>query len=182
MRWHCYTEDTIFILLLNSFTYLSIVGDSQMCYSEKIIFTPIGYVKTEAVGDQVKDENVTSKLILNPQLTEGLYGLSEFSHIFVLFYLNQVKETPLPPNLKVHPRRRQDLPLTGIFATRTMVRPNPIGLTLVELLNVEGNVLTVRGLDAYDGTPVLDIKPYDPWDTAEGARTPKWWRKLYETP
>jgi tRNA-Thr(GGU) m(6)t(6)A37 methyltransferase TsaA len=154
-----------------------------MAYNEKIVFTPIGYVKTDAEGNQVRNENVISKLILNPQLTEGLDGISEFSHIFVLFHLNQVtNETPLPLNLKVHPRGRKDLPLTGIFATRTMLRPNPIGLTLVELLKVEGNVLTVRGLDAYDGTPVLDIKPYDPWDTAENARTPNWWRKLYEAP
>ncbi|MCL5877326.1 MAG: tRNA (N6-threonylcarbamoyladenosine(37)-N6)-methyltransferase TrmO [Candidatus Bathyarchaeota archaeon] len=103
-----------------------------------------------------------------------------FSHLFVLFYLNQVTKEPLMP-LKIHPKRRADLPLTGIFATRTMLRPNPIGLTIVELLKVDGSVLTVRGLDAFDGTPVLDIKPYDPWDTPQGAQAPAWWRKLYET-
>ena len=80
--------------------------------------------------------------------------------------------------MKVHPRGRRDLPLLGIFATRTMLRPNPVGLTLVELVKVEGNVLTVRGLDAFDGTPVLDIKPFDSWDTTENARVPKWWTKL----
>ncbi|MGD6806593.1 MAG: tRNA (N6-threonylcarbamoyladenosine(37)-N6)-methyltransferase TrmO [Candidatus Bathyarchaeia archaeon] len=153
-----------------------------MSYNRKITFTPIGYVKTDAIVKQIKDENAISTITLNPQLTMGLDGLAEFSHIFVLFYLNQVQETSLPLNLKVHPRGRTDLPLTGIFGTRTMLRPNPIGLTLVALLKVEGNVLTVRGLDAYDGTPVLDIKPYDPWDTAEDARTPEWWRKLYDMP
>ncbi|MCX8153995.1 MAG: TrmO family methyltransferase, partial [Candidatus Bathyarchaeota archaeon] len=66
----------------------------------------------------------------------------------------------------------------GVFATRTMYRPNPIGFTLVELVNVEGNVLSVRGLDAFDGTPVLDLKPFDPWDCAENARVPDWWLKL----
>jgi tRNA-Thr(GGU) m(6)t(6)A37 methyltransferase TsaA len=80
--------------------------------------------------------------------------------------------------LKVHPRRRKDLPLLGIFATRTMTRPNPVGLTLVELVKVEGNVLTVRGLDAFDGTPILDIKPFDSWDIAETAKVPEWWTKL----
>jgi tRNA (Thr-GGU) A37 N-methylase len=59
-----------------------------------------------------------------------------------------------------------------------MLRSNPIGLTLVELVKVEGNVLTVRGLDAFDRTPVLDIKPFDPWDTAKDAKVPGWWTKL----
>jgi tRNA-Thr(GGU) m(6)t(6)A37 methyltransferase TsaA len=145
---------------------------------EKICFTPIGSVKTEAVGNQVRDENLISELVLKPELSEALSGVSEFSHIFVLFHLNLAKAEDLPP--KVHPRGRVDLPLTGIFATRTPYRPNPIGLTLVELLKVDGNVLTVRGLDAYNGTPVLDIKPYDPWDATPEAKTPKWWKKLYE--
>ncbi len=149
--------------------------------SNDIIFHPIGYVKTSAVGNQVRDENVISQLVLNPLLTEGLDSLTEFSHIFVLFNLNQIQTTQNLP-LKIHPRSRADLPLMGIFATRTPFRPNPIGLTLVELLKIEGNTLTVRGLDAYDGTPILDIKPYDPWDKAENARTPAWWRKLYESP
>jgi tRNA (Thr-GGU) A37 N-methylase len=67
-----------------------------------------------------------------------------------------------------------DMPLLGVFATRTNLRPNPIGLTLVELIKAEGNTLTVRGLDAFDGTPVLDVKPYDFWD----AKVPDWWKRL----
>jgi len=81
----------------------------------------------------------------------------------------------------VHPRGREDLPLLGVFATRTNLRPNPIGLTLVELIRVENNILTVRGLDAFDGTPVLDLKPFDSWDMAKEARMPDWWTKLDET-
>ena len=72
--------------------------------------------------------------------------------------------------MKVHPRGKIDAPLLGIFATRTPHRPNPVGLTLVELMKVERNVLTVRGLDAFDGTPIIDIKPYDYWDIAENAK------------
>jgi tRNA (Thr-GGU) A37 N-methylase len=72
------------------------------------------------------------------------------------------------------------MPLVGIFATRTNHRPNPIGLTLVELLKMDGTVLTVRGLDAYNGTPVLDIKPYDQWDQNLDARVPQWRKKLDE--
>jgi len=70
------------------------------------------------------------------------------------------------------------MPLIGVFATRTNLRYNPIGLTVCELVEVDGNVLTVRGLDAYDGTPVLDVKPLDSWDCPENIRLPDWWKKL----
>lgn len=144
---------------------------------EKIVLNPIGYVKTGAVGDEVKDKTVISQIVVREELMEGLDGISGFSHLFVLFYLNQVT-IEQRKTLKVHPRGRQDMPLTGVFATRTMLRPNPIGLTLVELVKVDGNVLTIRGLDAYDGTPVLDLKTYDFWDMAENAKVPDWWKKL----
>ena len=148
-----------------------------MSSTEKIVLNPIGFVKTIAVGDEVKDKTRLSQIVLQDELTEGLEGISGFSHLFVLFYLNQVSDEQRK-TLKVHPRGREDMPLTGVFSTRTMLRPNPVGLTLVELVKVDGSVLTVRGLDAYDGTPVLDVKPYDSWDTAENARVPDWWRKL----
>ncbi len=148
-------------------------------YEQKIILNPIGYVKTSAVGDEVKDKSVISQIVLDNELIEGLDGITGFSHLFVLFYLNQITDEQRK-TLKVHPRGRTDLPLTGVFAVRTMLRPNPIGLTLVELVNVDGNVLTVRGLDAYDGTPVLDVKPYDFWDMAENVKVAEWWKKLQE--
>jgi tRNA (adenine37-N6)-methyltransferase len=148
-----------------------------MFSEETIVFHPIGHVKTDAVGDEVKDKTRIAQLILNSELEEALEGLEGFSHLFVLYHLNQVTFEQRK-TLKVHPRGRIDLPLTGVFATRTMLRPNPIGLTLVELVKVDGNVLTVKGLDAYDKTPVLDIKPYDPWDIAEKSTVPDWWRRL----
>ena len=150
-----------------------------MSFDGKIVLNPIGYVKTSAVGDEVKDKSAISQIVLREELVEGLIGITGFSHLFVLFYLNQISEEQRR-TLKVHPRGRQDMPLTGVFAARTMLRPNPIGLTLVELVKVDGNVLTVRGLDAYDGTPVLDLKPYDFWDMAENAKVPDWWKKLQE--
>jgi len=143
---------------------------------EKAVFAPIGHVKTSAVGDEVKDKTRTCQIILNSDLVEGLDGIDGFSHVFVLFWLNEVA-IPLT-GLKFHPRGRLDMPLLGVFALRTNLRPNPIGLTLVELLKVEGNVLTVRGLDAYNGTPILDIKPFDSWDCVETAKVPDWWKKL----
>lgn len=147
-----------------------------MDFEEEIVLKPIGFVRTQAVGDQVRDKTRTAQVIVREDLIEALDGISGFSHIFVLFYLNQVAKQDLP--LKVHPRGREDLPLLGVFATRTNLRPNPLGLTLVELFKVEGNVLTVRGLDAYDGTPILDVKPYDLWDKAENAHVPEWRMRL----
>ena len=148
-----------------------------MSFEGKIVLEPIGFVKTDAVGYEVKDKTRISQIVLKPELIKALDGIQEFSHLFVLFYLNQVTSEQRK-TLKVHPRGRTDLSLTGVFAVRTMLRPNPIGLTLVELVKVDGNVLTVKGLDAYDGTPVLDLKPYDFWDMAENARVPSWWKKL----
>jgi len=146
---------------------------------KRIILKPIGFVRTEAVGDEVKDKTRISQIVLHSELAEALDGIEDFSHLFVLFWLHEISDEQRK-TLKVHPRGRRDLPLLGVFATRTMFRPNPVGLTLVELVKVEGNVLTVRGLEAFDGTPVLDIKPFDPWDIAETARVPKWWIKLKE--
>ncbi|MCW3996201.1 MAG: tRNA (N6-threonylcarbamoyladenosine(37)-N6)-methyltransferase TrmO [Candidatus Bathyarchaeota archaeon] len=143
----------------------------------KVIFEPIGFVSTSASETEIRDKTNVSTITINEELAEGLEGITGFSHLFVLFYLNQLSNEQRK-TLKVHPRGRTDLPLTGVFATRTMLRKNPIGLTVVELLSVTGNVLTVRGLDAYDGTPVLDLKPYDPWDNIENIKVPDWWKKL----
>jgi len=148
--------------------------------SEKTItMKPVGYVRTDAVGDEVKDKSRTCEIVVHPELVPALDGIADYSHLHILFWMHEIPEEKRMI-LKVHPRGRTDLPLMGAFAVRTNLRPNPIGLTLVELLKVEGNTLTVRGLDAFDGTPILDIKPFDSWDAAEAARVPEWWIKLNE--
>ena len=148
--------------------------------SAKVIeLKPIGFVKTKAIGKEVRDKRNISEIVFHQNLKEALDGLSEFSHLFVIFWMHEIsKEERKTRN--VHPRGREDMPLLGVFATRTPYRPNPIGLTLVELLEVKGNLITVRGLDAFDGTPVLDIKPFDPWDLVEETKVPNWWTKLEE--
>ncbi len=143
----------------------------------RITLLPVGFVRTHAKGDEIKDKTHPSEIHINSELTKALDGIEGFSHVFVLFWLHEVADEQ-HKTLKIHPRGRLDLPLIGVFATRTNLRPNPIGLTLCELVKAEGNVLTVRGLDAYDGTPVLDVKPYDSWDCAPHARMPDWWEKL----
>ncbi|MCP8305362.1 MAG: tRNA (N6-threonylcarbamoyladenosine(37)-N6)-methyltransferase TrmO [archaeon] len=146
--------------------------------SEEIKFRPIGYVKTDSDEDLIKvdREKVVSKVILFEEFTEALDGVEDFSHLFIIFHLHKVVAGRSA--LKVHPRRRSDLPLVGVFATRSPYRPNPIGLTLVELIERKGNIVKVKGLDAIDGTPVIDVKPYFPPDAALEVRTPEWLMKL----
>ena len=152
-----------------------------MCYllsaSSKICLKPVGVVQTEAVDKEVRDKNVVSRIVFREDYIKALEGVEEFSHLFVLFWLHEMSNKDRRV-MKVRPRGRSDMPLLGIFATRTPHRPNPIGLTRVKILNINGNVVTVQGLDAYDGTPVLDIKPFDSWDTTEDFKVPNWWKKL----
>ena len=148
-----------------------------MSAAEKIELKPIGFVKTKAVGIEVRNKGNVSEIVFRKDLAEALDGIEDFSHLFVIFWMHEVSEEERR-TIKVRPRGRRDMPLLGAFATRTPHRPNPIGLTLVELLELEGNVVTVRGLDAFDGTPVLDIKPFDHWDVPEDASVPEWWMKL----
>jgi tRNA-Thr(GGU) m(6)t(6)A37 methyltransferase TsaA len=109
------------------------------------------------------------------QYVGGLKGLEDFSHIIVLFFLSRSKGI----GMQVHPKGRTDLPLVGMFATRSPRRPNPIAMTICRLLKRKGGRLTVRGLDAIDGTPVIDIKPYIPDnDQVKKARVAGWIRKL----
>ncbi|PVX27162.1 MAG: tRNA (N6-threonylcarbamoyladenosine(37)-N6)-methyltransferase TrmO [Candidatus Bathyarchaeum sp.] len=138
---------------------------------------PVGVVRTQAVGKEVRDKNVVSKIVFREDYIEALEGIEEFSHMFVLFWLHEMSDTDRGI-MKVHPRGRSDMPLLGVFATRSPHRPNPIGLTRVKILKTEQNVVTVQGLDAYDGTPVLDVKPFDSWDTTKDFKVAEWWMKL----
>lgn len=142
-----------------------------------ISLTAIGIVRNK-VSERPQGQadwwtELESEIVINPGLTEALDGLEEFSHIIVLYWMHRLTAEEMP--LKIHPMRKQELPLTGLFATRTPNRPNPVGETAVKLLHRQGNILTVRGLDAFDGSPVIDIKPYIPIADSQGdARVPQW--------
>lgn len=117
---------------------------------------------------------VISEILLDESFAPGLKGLSEFSHVLVVFYMHRATFEE-GAHLRRRPQGRQDMPNIGIFAQRAKHRPNPIGVTAVELLEVSGTTITVRGLDAIDGTPVLDVKPYFPvYDCRVEAKTPGW--------
>lgn len=139
---------------------------------------PIGIVRTEATEEdfKTKREEVLSRIIVDEQYTEALVGIEDYSHVFVIYWGHLSSASQL--SLKVHPRGRQDLPLVGLFATRSIARPNPIGLTVVELLGRDRNILYVKGLDAIDQTPVLDIKPYDYIDLKQEIAVPQWFHTM----
>jgi len=128
----------------------------------ELVLTPIGIVRNE-VEEPVRGgwEEVTSEIVLDESLAESLEGVEEFSHIIVVFWMHKAPAMERPVG-KIHPRGRADLPLVGLFATRTPHRPNPLGVSTVRLVERRRNVLKVVGLDAINGTPVLDIKPYLP--------------------
>ena len=148
---------------------------------QSINLVPIGQVINGVeYPNHVKWETITSEVVIAPQLVEALDGIDGFSHVLIIFYLHKVDEDRRS-RLQVHPQGKREMPLVGVFATRSPVRPNPIGVTVVKLLERQENVLKVLGLDAYDGTPVLDIKPYlGRGDLIEEAAMPDWLLRLWE--
>ena len=147
-----------------------------MPMTDTIACKPIGVVKCRVTRmSEGHWGEVESEIHVDPAYARGLDGLQAFSHVTVVFFLHEVGPFVPAKHLLRHPRDMKNLPEVGVFAQRTKYRPNPIGVTSAELREVRDNVVIVRGLDALDGTPVLDIKPYVPlFDRVENARTPEW--------
>ncbi len=149
---------------------------------EELVIKPVGFVRSEIKEpslvarkdgielrgglDQMMNEarearNLISELVIDSRLDGILDGIEDFSHILVLYWPHLI-----PPAArrvkKVHPMGRKDLPLVGVFCTCSPARPNPVLVTAVRLLEREDNVLRVSGLEALDGSPIIDIKPYVP--------------------
>jgi tRNA-Thr(GGU) m(6)t(6)A37 methyltransferase TsaA len=141
----------------------------------KINLTPIGFVKNAVTEPQGEDwQTIISEIIVNEDMKEALSGIGEFSHIIVIYWMHKTPASQRSIK-KVHPKRNLNLPLVGVFATRSPARPNPIGIATIKLLECRDNILKVIGLDAIDGTPVLDIKPHIPGsDSPTPARIPGW--------
>jgi len=142
-----------------------------------IVVKPIGHVRND-INVPLREgwEEVVSELILDAGLEEATEGLEQFSHIMVVFWMHKVPPGRGVPT-KLHPRGRQDLPLVGLFATHAPYRPNPVGVSIVRLMERRGNVLKVKGLDAINGTPIIDIKSYFPGADAD-ATVPPWVTRL----
>ncbi|MGB9959590.1 MAG: tRNA (N6-threonylcarbamoyladenosine(37)-N6)-methyltransferase TrmO [Candidatus Bathyarchaeales archaeon] len=116
-----------------------------------------------------------AKVMVFPEFCGGLKGIEGFSHLIILYWVHLRDSEAERLTLLVFPRRHKVNVETGVFACRSPSRPNPIGLCVVELLEVENCVLTVKGLDAFEGSPIVDIKPYIPRiDSFPEARVPDW--------
>lgn len=154
-----------------------------MAVDHELWVRPIGRVvagrSPTAEGDCWGDAEAL--LEVDPAWAEALDGIEDFSHIWVVWWIDQTSAQPCSEPLHVHPEQRQDLPLVGILATRSPRRPNPIAITAVRLLGRQGARLRVQGLDAYQDTPILDIKPYlRRGDLIPEARVPDWLERLWQ--
>lgn len=147
---------------------------------QEIIMKPIGYVENNIQDkkDVAWGEDV-SKIVLKKEYHTGLSGLEEFTHAIIVYYLDKAVYKR-EEHLQRRPQNREDMPLVGIFSQRGKDRPNKIGMTSVQIIAVDESSLVVKGLDAINGTAVLDIKPYYPVYDKKDADVPDWVNRLME--
>lgn len=152
-----------------------------------INFTPIGVVRTKLCDEDVKTKqpsDLEAEIEVFKNYAEGLEAIDGFSHLIVIFYLHKVTEKQRQL-LKAQPRRLikygltlEDLPSVGVFCLDSPHRPNPIGLSVVKLLWRKDCTLKVKGLDAFNKTPILDLKPYSPQRKIKNFKLPEWYNRI----
>jgi tRNA (adenine37-N6)-methyltransferase len=126
-----------------------------------------------------KVKNCVCELVISPQWVELLDGIEGFSHILVLYWPHLIDPERLKLQ-KVHPMGRKDLPPQGIFATCSPARPNPVLVSAVRLIQHDESTLKVKGLEAVDGSPIIDIKPYvKQYYGADNPTVPQWMKQLH---
>lgn len=148
---------------------------------DSIAMAPVGVVRstrTKASDDNWDVERVRVELDPAQFSADALAGLADFSHVEIVFFMDRVDPRTVEKAAR-HPRNNVDWPKVGIFAQRGRNRPNQIGVTICKILSVEGLSVHVEGLDAIDGTPVLDLKPWVAEFGPRGAvRQPGWISEL----
>jgi tRNA-Thr(GGU) m(6)t(6)A37 methyltransferase TsaA len=123
----------------------------------------------------IHSENDSSSVEIFDEYKDALLGLKDFSHIIILawFHKNDTKEKRA--TLRVHPRGNRNNPLTGVFATRSPVRPNPVSHFTSRITSIKENIINIERINAFEGSPVIDIKPFVPKeDTHADVRLPDW--------
>lgn len=135
----------------------------------------MGKGEVRFIGVVTKVDGDRSTIRLYEEYCPGLLGVEGYSHLIILYWFHERDDAEHRGTLQVYPRRHRVNMLRGVYACRSPSRPNPVGHTVVELVGVDGCELTVRGLDAMEGSPLVDIKPYSPRsDSFPEARTPDW--------
>ncbi len=134
--------------------------------SESFQIFPVGMVRKKEEASWIE---------ISEPYSDALLGLEGFSHIQVLFWFHKNDSAGKRKTLRVYPRKDKKNPLSGVFATHSPLRPNPIGLTLCKVESIKGLRIEIEDIDAFDGTPVIDIKCYIPSSLAESdIRLPAW--------
>jgi tRNA-Thr(GGU) m(6)t(6)A37 methyltransferase TsaA len=135
---------------------------------------PETFYKVHPVG-VVEKKGESTRIRIFDRYADALLGLDQWSHVNVLYWFDKNDVPQKRRILRVHPRGNKENPLTGVFACRAPVRPNLIALTVCKVISVEKNVLTVDKIDAFDATPVIDLKPFIPPDAPrDGVTVPAW--------
>jgi tRNA-Thr(GGU) m(6)t(6)A37 methyltransferase TsaA len=151
------------------------------------MLNPIGFVKTDFAGEELRNcpiEKLEADIEILEEYADGLELIDGFSHLLVFFYMHNVTAENRK-RLKIKPRivtkyglSLEEVPYVGVFCLDSPNRPNPIGLSAVRLILRKGRMLRVKGLDALDQTPVLDIKPYSPARRIEKFELPEWYKNI----
>ena len=156
----------VFVCIVTSVFVINVAQCKEGDTMDSLRVFPVGKVK--------KDSGVTTIEIYN-KYADALLGLNQFSHVVVLYWFHKNDTPEKRGTLRVHPRGNLSNPLTGVFATRSPRRPNLIGLSVCKVLSIENNLIRIDSIDAFNDSPVLDLKPYIPrTDTVRNPFGPKW--------
>jgi tRNA-Thr(GGU) m(6)t(6)A37 methyltransferase TsaA len=143
-------------------------GTGYSAGQDSFVLSPVGRIRVRDTGATIE---------IAPKHKDALLGLEGFSHVWVIWWFDRNDDPEKRAVLRVHPRGNPKNPLTGVFATRSPARPNLIGMTLCRIRSIQGNTIRVEDIDAFDNTPVLDLKPYIPRSDGDPEATvPSWIR------
>ncbi len=160
------------VILLSIFVCPMLLAHSDRANDDEP--AAVAELKVRPIGD-VRIAGDRTLVVLDKKFQPGLLGLKDYSHAYVFWWFSRNDKPEKRSILQVHPMGNRENPVTGVFATRSPVRPNLIAMTLCKVVSVDDNVVEVEKIDAFDGTPVLDIKPFIPgYDSTPDAKIPDW--------
>ena len=163
------TFPLLYIIIACVFSLIFVVNIAQCSQGG-----PMDSFRLFAVGKVKKDSGITT-IEIYKEYTDALLGLDQFSHVIVLYWFHKNDIPEKRSVLRVHPRHNMSNPLTGVFACHSPCRPNLIGLSVCKILSIKDNVIRIDSIDAFNDSPVLDLKSYVPsMYTVQNALVPKW--------